>query len=402
MNTREVVIVDGCRTAFGKRGGSLKTFAGTELGGLCVKALLERTQILERGGKIDSLFAGMAILDAKTAAPARYISQLAGLPYDVTATYVEMQCGSAITALNHAAWKIQMGFSDIAIVGGVESHSNIPTSFGTDYAPYQAAKIMPITRSLTPNKERDTSMIQNSDKMAVKWGISREACDEYAYQSQQRLQAAYSSGLIGSEIIPVTLPSATNGQQIVIDRDEHPRPNVTPEKIAAMKPLFEGGVTTAANASGVNDGAAFLLVMTAEKAKELGYIPYAKWIGGAHHGIQEDYMGVGASYSHMKALKHLGLSNKDFDVFESNEAFAAQQLAVIRDIEHHTGEIIDRSKWNPNGGAIAIGHPNGASGARITIFAMKELERNGGKYGSVSSCCGGGQGATAILENLRR
>jgi len=402
MKEREVVIVDGCRTAFGKKGGGLKTLAASELGGICVKALLERTGIFERGGKVDSLMAGMAILDSKSNATARYISQLAGLPFDVSATFIEMQCGSAITALNHTAWKIKMGFSDIAIVGGVESYSNSPAVFATDYVPYQAAWPRGVARRLSPNSERDTSMIQNSDKMAVKWGVSRDECDEYSIASQQRLQAAYQSGLIGPEIIPVTIPATRKTPETIMDKDEHPRPGITLEKIAAMKPIFEGGVTTAANSSGTNDGAAFLLVMTSEKAAELGYQPYAKWIGCGHAGIQEDYMGVAASYSHLKALKQLGLKNKDFDVFESNEAFAAQQLSVINDIEATTGEKIDRAKWNPNGGAIAIGHPNGASGARITIFAMKQLEKSGGKYGSISSCCGGGMGTTAIIENLRR
>jgi acetyl-CoA C-acetyltransferase len=344
----------------------------------------------------------MAIVDTKTQAVARYIALLAGLPYEVAATFVEMQCGSAITSLNHAAWKIKMGLSDIAVVGGVESHSNIPTAFGTDYSPYTGTKIMPLTRHLTPNPERDTTMICNSDKMAVKWKVSREECDEFALASQQRLRDAYASGLIGPEIVPVTVPGDRKNPETVVDRDEHPRPDITLEKIAAMKPLLPGGVTTAANASGTNDGAAFLLVMTAEKAQQLGYTPYARWIGCAHAGIQEDYMGVAASYSHLKAAKQLGLKNRDFDVFESNEAFAAQQLAVLNDIRDTTGEAIDRTKWNPNGGAIAIGHPNGASGARITIFAMKQLEKTGGRYGSISSCCGGGQGSTAIIENLRR
>lgn len=401
MKEREVVIVDGCRTAFGKKGGGLKGFAASELGGLCVKALLERTQIFERGGKVDSLMAGMAIIDTKSGAVARYIAQCAGLPYDVSATFVEMQCGSAITALNHAAWKIKMGASDIAVVGGVESHSNIPCVFPTDCEPYRDRPAA-LRRCLTPNLERDTSMIQNSDKMAAKWGISREACDEFSYRSQMRLQEGYKSGLIGDEIIDVVIPATRKTPEIIINKDEHPRPNITMEQIAGMKPLFAGGVTTPANASGVNDGAAFLLVMTAEKAAELGYTPYAKWIGGAHAGIQEDYMGVAASYSNLKAAKQLGLKLKDFDVFESNEAFAAQQLSVIKDMQDTTGEIIDQSKWNPNGGAIAIGHPNAASGARITMFAMKQLEKTGGKYGSISSCCGGGQGSTAVIENLRR
>ena len=398
---RDVVIVDGCRTPFGKKGGGLKGFAASELGGLCVKALMERTALYERGGAVDSLIAGMAISDTKSKATARYISLLAGLPYEVSATFVEMQCGSAITSLNHAAWKIRMGISDIAVVGGVESHSNIPVGFATDTIPYRD-RPTPLSRHLSPIAEQDTSMVQNSDKMAARWGVSREECDGFAVRSQQRLQQAYAKGITGDEIIPVTVPATRKTPEIIVSKDEHPRPEVTYEKISRMPPLFPGGVTTAANASGTNDGAAFLLVMTAEKAKELGYTPYARWIGCAHAGIQADYMGVAASYSNLKAAKQLGLKLRDFDVFESNEAFAAQQLAVIKDMQDATGEIIDETKWNPNGGAIAIGHPNAASGARITMFAMKQLEQTGGRYGSISSCCGGGQGSTAIIENLRR
>ena len=401
MNEREVVIVDGCRTAFGKKGGGLRSFAATELGGICVRALMERTGLEARGAMADSLLAGMAIRDITSNAIARYISQLAGLPYEVSATFVEMQCGSAITALNHAAWKIKMGASDIAIVGGVESHSNVPIPFATDLTPYRQTPA-PIKHRLSPVPEMDTFMIENSDKMAKVWGVSREECDEFSIRSQQRLQAAYASGLVGPEIIPVTVPATRKTPEIIVEKDEHPRPDVTLEKISGMRPIFEGGVTTPANASGTNDGAAFLLVMTAEKAKELGYTPYARWVGGAHAGIRADHMGVAASYSNLKAAAQLGLRLRDFDVFESNEAFAAQQLAVIKDMETTTGEKIDQSKWNPNGGAIAIGHPNAASGARITMFAMKQLEKIGGRYASISSCCGGGQGSTAIIENLRR
>jgi len=403
MKEREVVIVDGCRTAFGKMGGGLKDFAATELGGICVKALLDRTGVLERGGKVDSLLAGMAIAEHRAIiGTARYISQCAGLPYDVAATFVEMQCGSAITALNHAAWKIKMGMSDIAVVGGVESHSNLPAPFRTDYVPFRAEPPVALAYHLTPNAERDTDMIQNSDKMADQWNVSRQEADEFAYRSQQRLDAAYKTGLIGPEIIPVTVPATRKNPEIIVDKDEHPRPNITMEQISGMKAIYAGGVTTAANSSGRNDGAAFLLVMTAEKAEELGYIPYARWIGCGHAGFQEDLMGLAASRSNLQAMKHLGLRIKDFDVWECNEAFAAQNVAVIKDMEAITGEKIDQDKWNPNGGAIAIGHPNGASGARITIFAMKQMEKTGGKYASISACCGGGHGSTAIIENLRR
>ena len=187
-----------------------------------------------------------------------------------------------------------------------------------------------------------------------------------------------------------------------LDKDEYPKPQSTAEILAKLRPVNEGGVTTAGNASGMNDGAAFVLMMSAEKAAELGYTPYAKWVSGADIGVEPKYMGIGPAFSNMKALKNAGLTVADIDVFECNEAFAAQNLAVIKEMENQSGMSIDQDKWNPNGGAIAIGHPNGASGSRITIFAMKQLEKTGGKYGMISSCCGGGHGTTMIIENLRR
>ena len=174
------------------------------------------------------------------------------------------------------------------------------------------------------------------------------------------------------------------------------------EGLAKLRSVNKDGVTTAGNASGRNDGAAFLLVMTAEKAKEYGYEPIARWVTGAHHGVQEDYMGIGPAFYNLKAMRQAGLSIQDVDVFECNEAFAAQNLSVIREMESQTGCQINQEKWNPNGGAISIGHPNGASGARITMFAMRQLMQTGGRYGVVSSCCGGGLGTTAIIENLKR
>ena len=190
---------------------------------------------------------------------------------------------------------------------------------------------------------------------------------------------------------------------IIFDIDEHLRPETTMERLQRLTPVLgEGGCTTAGNASGLNDGAAFVLMMTAEKAKEWGYKPYAKWVCGADCGVEPRYMGIGPAFSNMRALKRAGLSIKDMDVIECNEAFAAQNLSVIKEMEHQSGMKIDQDLWNPNGGAIALGHPNGASGGRICIFAMKELERNGGRYGLFSSCCGGGHGVTTVIENLRR
>ena len=174
------------------------------------------------------------------------------------------------------------------------------------------------------------------------------------------------------------------------------------EGLAKLGAVREGGVTTAGNASGRNDGAAFVLMMTAEKAKELGYEPYAKWVCGADYGVEPRLMGIGPAFSNVLAIKRAGLKLSDMDVMECNEAFAAQNLSVIKEMENQLGGKIDQANWNPNGGAIAFGHPNGASGARIALFCMKELERRGGKYGLFSSCCGGGHGVTTLIENLRR
>lgn len=402
MKEREVVIVDGARSAFGKMNGGLRTKHNTDIAADVINGLLEKTSILERG-KVDSLFAGAAAINAYTRLMARYIVLQSKLPDDCAGTFVEMQCGSAITCLNHAAWKIKMGMSDVAIVGGMESYSGFPIIFSSEVSDGMPQAPVPLkSSSMTPNKERDINMVAISDKMADRWNISREACDEFAVRSQVRLNEAYKSGLIGPEIVPIVLPATKKTPEIIFDRDEQPRPETTIEALSKLRAINLNGVTTAGNASGRNDGAAFLLVMTAEKAAELGYTPYARWIGGGHSGCQEDYMGIGPVYSSLKALKNVGLTVGDMDVFECNEAFAAQNLSVIKEIEHQSGQKIDMEKWNPNGGAIAIGHPNGASGARITWFAMKQLEKSGGKYACVTSCCGGGLGTTALIENLRR
>lgn len=394
---REVVIVDGVRSAFGVRGGGLKDLAGSEIAGAVIKGLLDRTNILERG-HVDDVFMGSAIEDTVSLFSPRYAAQAAGLPFDVSSTFVEMQCGSAINAINHAAWKIQMGMSDIMIVGGADVHSKWISGgrYTMSRVPYRDLAPAPVNASLSPYPEQDTNMIQNSDRMGKEWEISREACDEFAFNSQKRLAKAFEEGVLGDEIIPILNP--VTGQTIV--KDEHPRPGITLEKLQSMKPVYEGGVTTAGNASGRNDGAAFVLMMSKEKALELGYTPKMKWVTGADEGYAPNLMGIAAAYSNIKAMRQAGLKIEDVDVFECNEAFAAQNLAVIKEMEKVMGGKVDMEKWNPLGGAIAIGHPNGASGARITIFAMKQLARTGGRYAVVSSCCGGGMGTTAIFERI--
>ena len=398
---REVVFVDGARSIFGRQGGGLKDLCSTDIASLVIKGLLDKTKVLEKA-KVDGVVCGSAQGDIKAFNPARYAALGAGLPIETECHYIEMQCGSAITSINHAAAQIALGFADIMVAGGMESHSTSAIYFSTTVTPYKQIGPTPLTMHLAPTPEQDITMIQVSDGMAIKWGASRQACDEYALRSQERLAAAYASGLIGDEIIPYVKPATKKTPEQVFDKDEFPRPETSMEGLSKLKPVLEGGVTTAGNASGKNDGAAFVLMMSADKAKELGYEPYARWVVGADIGVEPRYMGIGPAFSSLKALKMAGLTMDDLSVFECNEAFAAQNLGVIYELEHQIGKKIDQRMWNPNGGAISIGHPNGASGARIGIFAMKELERNGGKYGLFSACCGGGHGTTTIIENLRR
>jgi acetyl-CoA C-acetyltransferase len=400
---REVVFVDFARTAFGNRGGSLRTFSACTLAAECLKGLVKKSGIWEKGGEhaVDAIFLGSANRSKDSSAPARYSALLAGFPVETEAHQVEMQCGSAITSINHAAFQIALGYTDVAIAGGMESASTKPVFMSATSEPYKGIAPPWLSMRLAPTDDQNISMIAVADGMAQKWGITRTQCDEFALASQQRLAAAYASGLIGPEIVPVTIPATRKTPEVVVDKDEFPKPNSTLEILSGLRAVG-GGVTTAGNASGINDGAAFVLMMTAEKAKELGYTPYARWVMGADIGVEPKFMGIGPAFSNAKALKLAGLSAADMDVWECNEAFAAQNLAVVKELENLTGHTIDMAKWNPNGGAIAIGHPNGASGARITQFAMKQLEKCGGRYGIISSCCGGGHGTTTIIENLRR
>lgn len=397
---REVVIIDGMRTAFGRMGGALRPYTPVQLAGMTIKGLCEKTEILERGS-VDTVFAGSASGDLNTHNFARYASLLAGLPYETSATFIEMQCGSSIACINNAALQIQAGLLDTAVCGGAEAHSQTYYKYSTAVEPYKGIPPTAAPLKLAPTDEDDLSMIEISDLMAKKWGITREACDEFALRSQTRAAAAIEKGYFKDEILPVEVKYSRKGDTVIVDADEHPRKNTNLEGLAKLRPVMEGGVTTAGNASGRNDGAAFVLMMSREKAEELGYQPMARWVTGLDVGVDPKLMGIGPAYSNCKILNREGLSPDDIDVYECNEAFAAQNLSVIRQMENMTGKKIDMENWNPNGGAIAFGHPNGASGARVCIFTMKELERRGGKYGMFSSCCGGGLGISTLIENLK-
>ena len=396
---KNVVIVDGVRTPFGKIGGVLRQFYPSELGGFAIKALVERTGIMERGG-VDCGFFGSAAGDAHCINPARYAILAAGLPHEVTASYVEMQCGSAIDSVNHAAWKIATGNADVVIAGGFESYSLRYCKFSMSVEPYKLIPPSAIPNQLSPVKEEAIDMLTVSDLMAKRWDVSREECDKFALRSQQLACEAMESGWLDDQIVPVVIPATRKTPEIVVTKDEHPRKDTTLEGLAKLRPVNPDGVTTAGNASGRNDGASCILMMSEEKAKELGYKPIARWLGSAEAGVDPRYMGIGPAYSNVKLLKKFGLSLNDIDVFECNEAFAAQNLSVIREMENQMGGTIDMDRWNPHGGAIAFGHPNGASGTRIGIFAMRQLTRTGGKYGIFSSCCGGGLGVSTLIERM--
>lgn len=396
---RSVVIVDGVRTPFGRMGGSLRNYYPSELSAIAIKGLVEKTGITKLA-EIDAVYNGSAFPDAHTTNLARFSSLLAGLPYEVAAHYVEMQCGSGIDCINHAAWQILAGEADVIIAGGCESYSQRPVKFSTAIPPYKNIAPAPVPNELAPTPEQNIRMTEINDVMAIKWEISREECDAFAARSQQRAAAAMKAGYFKDEIIPVVTPATRKTPEVVFDTDEHPRPGTTLEGLAKLGVVHKDGVTTAGNASGMNDGAAFVLMMSEEKAKELGYKPLARWVCGGEAGCEPRVMGIAAAYAMVKAMKRAGLKPSDFSVLECNEAFAAQNLAVIKEIEEQTGETINQDNWNPNGGAIAFGHPNGASGPRICIFTMKELHRRNGKYGIFGSCCGGGLGVATIIERI--
>ena len=395
---KNIVIVDGVRTPFGRLGGGLKQFHTADLAAIATKKLVERTQIDPK--EIDAVYMGSAKGDARCPTLARYTSLLAGLPYELSAAGIEMQCGSAIAALNHAAYRMLAGDGDCVIVGGAETFSQLFFKFSTSQEPYKMTPPVAFENNLAPKAEDNLIMIQVADNMAKKWGITREECDAYALRSQMLTKQAMESGFLDNQIIDVVIPATKKTPEIVISKDEHPRPQTTAEALTKLKAIYEGGVTTAGNASGRNDGGAALLMMTEEKAKALGYTPIARWVAGSDVGVDPKLMGIGPAYSNMKILDRLGMKPSDVGVYECNEAFAAQNLGVIRQMEIMSGETINMDTWNPNGGAISFGHPNGASGGRIALSAIRHMENTGAQFGMISSCCGGGIGVSALFERI--
>jgi acetyl-CoA acetyltransferase family protein len=401
--SREVVFVEGIRTAFGTLGKTLRNILGEELAGMTIKGLVEKSKVIEKGGVIDAVFMGSAIGPNTAINPARWAVLAAGLPLGTSASYIEMQCGSAIDSINHAAWRILAGQADIMIAGGFESYSQAPARFSMSQEPFRMIPPMPIAFSSSPTRDAATmNMGLTAEALQKMYNISREAQDEFAFRSQQRTRKAIDSGFCAQDIMPVMVPQGKKNPPLEFKVDEFPR--ISPmEALAKLPPAFiKDGTVTAGNASGRNDGAAFVLMMSKEKAEQLGYKPVAKWLAGGDYGVDPKIMGIAPAYAVPQALKRANVKMSQLDVIECNEAFAVQNLAVAAELEKQTGDKVNFDKWNPNGGAISYGHPNGASGARICIFTMRELAKSGGKYGCFSSCCGGGLGVATVIENLQR
>ena len=393
---KEVVIVEGVRTPIGRMGGALATFRPEELAAMALKGLLDKTKI--DPAIVDDILIGHACTNHAAVNIARWAALKAGFPVTVTAQTVERQCGSALQTLNTAAALIMAGFGEVYIAGGCESWSNAPYLMERQKVPFSLAPNAFITRQVGPTPETDAPMGIVAEILAEEWQVSREEQDAFALRSQERAIRAIEAGYFKEEIVPVVLPQK-KGEPVVFDRDEHPRAT-TLEKLAALKPVFKkAGTVTAGNSSGMNDGGVAILVMSRERCDALGLKPLGRFVSSALAGVEPRYMGIGPAYATPKVLKNAGLTLEQMDVIECNEAFASQTLAVMKELAKN-GHRIDAEKWNPNGGAIAFGHPTGMSGGRLVLAALRQLHRTGGRYGLVTICIGGGQGIATILEKI--
>ena len=392
---REAVIVGGVRTAIGRMGGTIARYRPEELGAFVLRGIVNKTGI--DPNLIEDVIMGLSNSWHAAYNPSRWAVLKAGLPYSVPGATVERQCSSGLQAINYAATQILSGLGDIYIAGGMESWSQCPWMIPRADEAYSFNVPQILRRETAPNPEDSLVMGVTAENLVVKYKIPREEQDVFGFKSQERAFRAIRGGYFKEEIIPLVISQKKS--QIVFDTDEHPR-ETSMEKLRALAPAFKkDGTVTAGTSSGRNDGAAAVLIMTAEKAKELGFKPVARWVTCAVAGVDPKIMGIGPAYAMPKALKRAGLKMSDMDVIEINEAFAAQVIACVRELEAQ-GHAMDMEKLNPNGGAIAFGHPNGMSGTRLAIFTMNELKRKGGKYGIASLCIGGGQGLATIFERL--
>ena len=390
---KKVVLAGACRTAIGTMGGGLSTVPAADLGSIVIKEALKRTNV--PADQVDEVLMGCVIQAGLGQNVARQASINAGLPIEVPAVTINVVCGSGLNCVNLAATKILAGEADIVIAGGMENMSLAPFCLDKARFGYRmnngVLKDCMVNDALTDAFNHYHMMI-TAENVAEQWGLTREELDEFAAASQQKAVAAQESGRFKDEIVPVEVKQRK--KTVIVDTDEGPRPGTTAESLAGLRCCSgkEGGMVTAGNASGINDGAAAVVVMSEEKAKELGVTPMATYVTGALGGVDPSIMGVGPVASTKKALAKADLTIDDMDLIEANEAFAAQSVAVARDLK------FDMSKVNVNGGAIALGHPVGASGCRIFVTLLHEMQKRDAKKGLATLCIGGGMGCTTIVE----
>jgi len=398
----EAFICDAVRTPIGRYGGALSSVRPDDLAAIPLKALKERNTQVDWSALDDIILgcANQAGEDNRNVA--RMAALLAGLGTSAPGTTINRLCGSGLDAVAMAARAIKAGEADLIIAGGVESMTRAPFVMPKAEGPFSRANTVYDTtigwRFVNQRLKAEfgiDSMPETAENVAEEYQVSREDQDRFAAESQRRAAAAQANGRLAAEIVPVTIPQR-KGDPIIVDRDEHPR-ETSVEALARLKPIVrEGGSITAGNASGVNDGAAALIVASKVAVEKYGLTPRAKVMGGAVAGVPPRIMGIGPAPATQKLLDRLSLSIGDLDVIELNEAFAAQGLAVMRQL----GLPDDAAHVNPNGGAIALGHPLGMSGARLAMTATEELQRGGGRYGLATMCIGVGQGIALALERV--
>ncbi|BCZ44503.1 acetyl-CoA acetyltransferase [Clostridium gelidum] len=392
---RDVVIVSAVRTAVGSFGGSLKDVSAVDLGALVIKEAVKRAGV--KPELVEEVIMGNVIQAGLGQNTARQATIKSGLPQEVSAMTINKVCGSGLRAVSLAAQMIKAGDADVIVAGGMESMSQAPyvlksARWGQRMGDGKMVDTM-INDALW-DSFNNYHMGNTAENIAKQWGLTRQEQDEFAASSQQKAEAAVTSGRFKDEIVPVVIPQR-KGEPKVFDTDEFPRFGSTAETLGKLKPAFiKDGTVTAGNASGINDGAAAFVVMSAEKAAELGLKPLVKILSYGSKGLDPAIMGYGPFHATKKALEKANITVDDLDLIEANEAFAAQSLAVAKDLK------FDMSKVNVNGGAIALGHPVGASGARILVTLLHEMEKRDAKKGLATLCIGGGMGTAIIVERV--
>jgi len=397
--SREVWVIDAVRTPIGRYGGRLAGVRPDDLAAIVLRALVERTGIAPTA--IDDIYFGAANQSGEdNRNVARMAALLAGFPVEVPGVTVNRLCGSSLQAINAAAYAIACGEGDVMVAGGVESMTRAPYVMPKSESPFGRKQQIFDTvlgwRMVNPAmpQEWTISLGETAERVAERYGISREEQDAFALASQLKWKEALASGKFAGEVVAVDVPGV-RGDKASFAVDEHPRPESTLAALAKLRPAFKAeGTVTAGNSSGINDGAAALLLCEAEVARRRGFAPMARFLGGASAGVAPDVMGLGPIPATQKALARLGLTVSEFDLVEINEAFAAQAIACMRDL------ALDPAITNVNGGAIALGHPLGASGARIATTLLHELRRRRGRYGLATMCIGVGQGIATVFERV--